>query len=303
MQPSVFSGAQSDPSKDVYPLGEAVEEFLERILYPSDPKSLDSNGATALKWAAYMGHEFMIKKLIDAGCPANLPDKGGLTPLHAAATSCNALATTTAIIQEGNLGEADLNARTNGFGITPLDRAAKSGLPEVAQLLLEKKARTDVSRTDGLTPLGTAAAMGHLEVCRVLLDYRADINFQSAQNGAGVLHCCAVEFQPFGQVRSQRMKVVELLIQKTIDVNLRDALGRTAKELAAAENNMEFQAVLNNCLAASRVASDCPPSMTPPKDTMDLDDKPPVDLDNKLPDADDRGGHEKEHRFAPQTRA
>merc|ERR1719491_922122 len=130
------------------------------------------------------------------------------------------------MIQAGDLDESALNAKSYGFGITPLDRAAKSGLPEVAQLLLERKARTDVCRTDGLSPLGTAASMGHLDVCRVLLDFRADINFQSAQTGAGALHCCALEFQPFGQVRSQRMKVVELLIQKTIDVNLRDAHGR-----------------------------------------------------------------------------
>lgn len=72
-------------------------------------------------------------------------------------------------------GSADVNAKT-GKGATPLHYAVWYGHKETVQLLLSHRADVDIRDGIGHTPLYDAAANGEIEEVRMLLAAKADVN-------------------------------------------------------------------------------------------------------------------------------
>ena len=70
---------------------------------------------------------------------------------------------------------ADLNAKT-GKGDTALHYAASHGYKDIVELLLSNKANVDVRNGIGCTPLYDAATNGQIEEVRILLAAKADVN-------------------------------------------------------------------------------------------------------------------------------
>ena len=96
-------------------------------------------GATALHWAAWYGHDKVVKLLLDRGAKTDIVDT--------------------------------LN------GITALHYAAANGHDKVVELLLDRGANIDaVGVKSGVTALRVAVEEGHDEVVGLLLDRGANIN-------------------------------------------------------------------------------------------------------------------------------
>ena len=121
---------------------------------------------------------------------------------------------------------ADLNARGNILGFTPLHRAAwLSETPAVVKALLDAGADPKARAERGFTPLHGAAANSKTPaVVQVLLDAGADLNART-KDGETPLHQAAWF--------SKTPAVVQVLLDAGADPNARDEDGRTPLHRAA----------------------------------------------------------------------
>eukprot|EP00913_Durusdinium_trenchii_P025414 g23859.t1 len=110
--------------------------------------------------------------------------------LHAAAQEGHTNCDTDGEVQEVerllSAGLVDLVEKPtrNSAGETPLFAACFSGRAKMVQLLLEKRADTNLTKsTDGMSPACAAVAEHHEEVLQLLLDGKADLNLASADGG------------------------------------------------------------------------------------------------------------------------
>jgi len=73
-----------------------------------------------------------------------------------------------------------INGRDSKFGRTPLARAAEMGRSDVAALLLERRADTEIANNQGLTPLHLAVSHGRLAIVKALTKAGANVNARSS---------------------------------------------------------------------------------------------------------------------------
>jgi len=166
-------------ARDDAPLADAVQhgdkQAVQSLLKArADVNAPQSDGATALHWAAYLDDAETTALLIRAGANVDSPNNYGVTPLALAATSGNA-----AIINLLLKGGADPN-RTVRAGETPLMFAARTDRADAVKALLEAGAKVDAKETwNGQTALMWAAAAGRGPVVQALIDRSADVHARS----------------------------------------------------------------------------------------------------------------------------
>jgi ankyrin repeat protein len=123
-------------------------------------EQFSADGFTPLGLAAFFGHLFAARLLLDTGADPNLASRNALrlSPLHSAAAAGHA-ALAGMLLQRG----ADPNAAESN-GMTPLHTAAGTGNREIAALLLS--AGSDLARQshDGRTPAAIARQYGHPDI-------------------------------------------------------------------------------------------------------------------------------------------
>jgi len=147
---------------------EAVRAELEA---GADVNVPDSEGTSALLWAAYHSAPELVSMLLEAGADPNAPSQFGVTPLLQATRNGDA-ATTRALLDGG----ADV-ARAVRDGETPLMAAARSGRVDLVEQLLAHGADANAVETlQEQTALMWAVAEGHLPVVEALLEAGADPN-------------------------------------------------------------------------------------------------------------------------------
>ena len=133
-----------------------------------------SDGMTALHWAATRGVADLAEMLIYAGAHVDAGTRiGSYTPLHLASEAAN-VAVVATLLGAG----ADANARTTAGGASPLHLAAATGSVETIELLLE--AGAEVDGTDFAweqTPLMFAAVGNRVEAVTALLKGGAAVAF------------------------------------------------------------------------------------------------------------------------------
>mgnify|MGYP000689226386 FL=1 len=79
---------------------------------------------------------------------------------------------------------ANVNARDDQFGGTPLHGAAGYGQTKVAELLLTEGAEVDSKDNKyGVTPLHYAALRGQKETAKLLISSGADVNAKNEEGG------------------------------------------------------------------------------------------------------------------------
>lgn len=133
-----------------------------------------SDGSTALAWAAHWNDVELANALLKAGADANLANDFGITPLALACLNGNL-----PMVQKLVAAKANPNtlART---GETPFLNCVRSGNVETVRLLLEAKADVNLGeKWRGQTPLMWAVAEKHPEVAKALVDHGANVNAQS----------------------------------------------------------------------------------------------------------------------------
>jgi ankyrin repeat protein len=132
------------------------------------------DGATALAWAAYWDAQEIAGLLISAGADVDLGNDYGITPLMLA---CNN--------GSSEMVRKLLDARANPnaaqwMGVTPLMMCSRSGNTESVRMLLTGGADVNASESRrGHTALMWAASGQHLEVARLLTEYGANSNVQT----------------------------------------------------------------------------------------------------------------------------
>ncbi|OXV07870.1 hypothetical protein Egran_04368 [Elaphomyces granulatus] len=156
----------------------------------------DSQGTTALHWAAGKGSEAVIwgvergerlyrdishiergdeevaRLLVGNGASINACQHDGQTPLHCAAKGGRE----TAAIAQLLLASGGDASMTDSKGATPLHQAASCGNDMMVRLLIENGADVNTKGGNGFTALYTAARKGRDTTVRTLIDKGADIN-------------------------------------------------------------------------------------------------------------------------------
>ena len=204
-------------ARDDTPLADAVQhgdkQAAQSLLKArADVNAPQSDGATALHWAAYLDDAETTALLIRAGANVDSPNHYGVTPLALAATSGNA-----AIISLLLKGGADPN-RTVRAGETPLMLAARTERADAVNALLQAGAKVDAKETwNGQTALMWAAAAGRGPVVQALIDRGADVH---ARSNAGTTPLV------FG-VRRGDMAAVRALLAAGANVNEKRPDGAT----------------------------------------------------------------------------
>jgi uncharacterized protein len=158
---------------------QAVQALLKQRADVNVPQS---DGATALHWAAYLEDAETTALLIRAGARVDTPNHYGMTPLALASGNGNA-----AIIDQLLKAGADPNGVVRA-GETPLMLAARSGNADAVKVLLSAGAQVDAKETwNGQTALMWAAAAGHGPVVQVLIEHRASVHARSNSGATPLL--------------------------------------------------------------------------------------------------------------------
>ena len=221
-------------ARDDAPLADAVQhgdkQAVQSLLKArADVNAPQSDGATALHWAAYLDDAETTALLIRAGANVDSPNNYGVTPLALAATSGNA-----AIISLLLKGGADPN-RTVRAGETPLMLAARTDRADALKALLEAGAKVDAKETwNGQTALMWAAAAGRGPVVQALIDRGADVH---ARSNAGTTPLVFA-------VRRGDMAAVRALLAAGANVNERRPDGATPLLVAVINGHADLVDVL-----------------------------------------------------------
>jgi ankyrin repeat protein len=170
----------------------------------ADVNLRQTDGATALHWAAYHGDAELAALLLEAGADASAANRNGSTPLWLASNQGDA-----AVLETLLAGGADANEALP-LGRRPLMLAARSGKIDAVRVLLEHGADPNAREDErGTTALMQAADQGHADVIAVLVEHGADIAAASAPvMRGGRTAALGKSNDPRSQVRRQVIDVL-----------------------------------------------------------------------------------------------
>ena len=119
---------------------------------------------------------------------------------------------------------ADVNAKDDKFGLTPLHFAAGRDRKEIVELLIAKGVNVNEKDNRGGTPLHSTASGGRKEIAKLLIAKGADVNAKD-EDGETPLDW-AIRNSNWKHVRRRRTETADLIDKHG---------GKTRKELEAAE--------------------------------------------------------------------
>ncbi len=225
--PALAAQTQTDGEREAmerainYAAGEAGRQVNSETFSvpatPDDPFSL-------LMHAIYDGDLEMVEYLLERVDDLSRTDERDFTPLMAAASE-NHVEITKLLIARG----ADVNQVHRQW--TALIEAADEGSLEVAELLLDNGANMNLNPDTGRSAAVMAASEGHLDVLKLLIERGAS----PTAGQISPLHMAAKE---------GKTEIVRYLLAKGVNVDLRDADGRTALTYAASEGQTEVIKIL-----------------------------------------------------------
>lgn len=206
-----------------------------------DVNASQSDGATALHWAAHWDDEDMVERLVKAGATVNVTNELGATPLWLASVNANP-----AVVEKLLVAGANPNAALPS-GETPLMTAVRTGSAQVVKVLLSRGANPNArEKYQGQTALMWAAAGQFPEVVRVLVELGADVRARSEVrhrrvgtelggfNGAAAREIDKGGYTPLLFAAQQgTLESVRLLVAAGADVNDTAPEGTSALVVAA----------------------------------------------------------------------
>ena len=248
-----------------------IHTLLQHPLGVDDVFAQNVQGKTALHYAADMGHDLIVQRLIShlrlRVDPMTIPsyismkDNMGQTPLHYAARKGypwvipHLLSVGAYIDAQDEMGAttlhyaaaagndvivnmllragANIHAQDQGSA-TPLHRAAATGNGATVDTLLRAGANIHAQDQDGATPLHRAAATGNAATVDTLLRAKANIHARD-QVGATALHCAAV---------AGNGVIVGKLLNAGADIHVRNDYGATLLHYAVVSVNLQMLTAL-----------------------------------------------------------
>ena len=194
-----------------------------------DVNASQTDGATALSWAAYRDDMEMADLLIAAAANVNTPNDYGATPLILACVNRSA-----GMVDKLLKAGANPNAAA-WSGETALMQCARTGTAEAVKLLLDHGAEVNAKDTrQGDTALMWAVAKKHADVARVLIEHKANVNART-QDGFTPLLFAAQQ----GDADS-----AQILLTAGADVNEATPDGDNALLIASASGHEAFSIFL-----------------------------------------------------------
>ncbi|KAL7805259.1 ankyrin repeat-containing domain protein [Trichoderma aethiopicum] len=199
----------------------------------SRPESVCNGKKQMIPYTAENYSELAMQRLLDGGDHINEVDQHGRTLLSRAAERGDEQVVEMLI----KSGKADINARDQQYGETPLIWAARKGHYNVVKLLLDADADVNVQeQRKGETALTLAIESRHEATIRELIAKGADVNNRDHTNHTP-LHTASWQ----GSVPVMQM----LLVQK-VDVNASNDDGRTPIFSACALGHIDLVRLLLN---------------------------------------------------------
>lgn len=136
------------------------------------PTAKNTQGWTALHWAAMRGHTATAQALIEAQADVNAKDGAGQTPLMEAAAYCHD--ESVSLLIRGGASLRDPSSATALFW------SAQSGCEGTVKRLIDAGMSVNQKQELGWTPLMAACERGHLNVVQTLLSAGADRSISNA---------------------------------------------------------------------------------------------------------------------------
>ena len=175
----------------------------------------EAYGDTPLHEAARFGRgEVALTLITEFGCDANLPNNDGYTSLHRACVHGHA-----SVVRI--IGKYASVLATTKNGDTPLHLAAAMGHKECVEALLQLNAPIMLRNAAGKTALHLALEEGRSSIMRIFIKHLSA--FATTKDGDTPLHIAAA---------GGHTECVEALLQLDPPIMLRNAAGKTARDIA-----------------------------------------------------------------------
>lgn len=143
---------------------------------------VDTDGRSALHWAAEYGYMRVVYTLVDYGWDINLMDNKRQTPLHVACDHHNGNVAACMMSNGCKIRTEDIN------GCTPLHRAVHTNLETIACMLSNLGANVNAKNNKDWTPLHEATRIGNEYLVKKLIKDGADVNAISDCNSSPFLN-------------------------------------------------------------------------------------------------------------------
>lgn len=236
---------------------DSIRSLLQRSV---DVNAAQSDGMTALHWAAYLDNLEIAKMLVRAGANVKAVNRYGVTPLSLACNNGNGpivelfldagadpntthrgetvlmtaartgkLGTVKALLARGADVHAAISQGTPGAGQTALMWAAAEGHADVVEELIKARADFRSPLDNGFTPMLFAAREGRIDVVRTLLKAGADVNasLQPPRSAANRRRGLQPGMSPLLMaIKNGHLELATLLLDAGADAN-QSALGYT----------------------------------------------------------------------------
>ena len=172
-----FATSFAAPASDVADaaMNKNVQAVRSLLQQKADVNAPQTDGTTALHWAARWDDLEMAGALIRDGANAQAANRDGATPMFLATVNGSA-----AMIETLLKAGADADAPVLSRGETALMMAARTGKRDAVKALVDHGAKVNATEDlRGTNALMWAAEQGHSAIVEFLLDNGADLNAQS----------------------------------------------------------------------------------------------------------------------------